>query len=56
MNNQDLIDKYPQQDDIEGWNLQKYKKNLRKKRVVFDNDPCFDVVIESEHGDWGDRD
>jgi hypothetical protein len=31
MNNQDLIDKCPQQDDIDGWNLQRYKKNLRKK-------------------------
>jgi hypothetical protein len=55
MNNQDLIDKHPTNDDLEGLELQRYKKNLRKKKVVFDNDPCLDVEVESSHGDWGCR-
>jgi hypothetical protein len=33
MNNQDLIDKHPTNDDIEGLELQRYKKNLHKKRI-----------------------
>jgi hypothetical protein len=45
MNNQDLINKYPTQDEIDSWNLQRYKKNLRKKLKDI-NEPD----VESENG------
>jgi hypothetical protein len=45
MNNQDLINKYPAQDDIDGFSLQRYKKNLRKKLKDI-NEPD----IEGENG------
>lgn len=46
MDNNELIERFPTQDDIEGWQRNRYKKNLRNK--LKSNTDIADMEIDNE--------